>query len=179
MVVDEEGGEIQTEEEQDWQQKVDDMEEGPPLYGELWEQVKRSEEKHMFCIIKKQWNISCASRRTTGLFIPPIKICEIEFNQFNLLMVSSSYLSFSSQVWGNNDLDLWPMTSNMKKSLSQSEHECNVWRKSLKEFLTYYVHKNWTDGHKDERRTQKYKGAGLHGSDSEGRGLQSILQRLN
>lgn len=35
VVRDEVGGEIQTQEEQDGQQEVDDMEEGPPLNGEL------------------------------------------------------------------------------------------------------------------------------------------------
>ena len=35
VVRDEEGGEIQTQEEEDGQQEVDDVEEGPPLNGEL------------------------------------------------------------------------------------------------------------------------------------------------
>lgn len=35
MVCDEEGGEVQNQEEQDGQQEVGDMEEGPPLHGEL------------------------------------------------------------------------------------------------------------------------------------------------
>lgn len=43
MVWDEEGGEIQTQEEQDGQQEVDDMEEGPPLHSELGKQVQGSE----------------------------------------------------------------------------------------------------------------------------------------
>lgn len=47
MVIDEEGGEVQTQEEQDWQQEVDDMEEGPPLYGELWEQVQVRRKTHV------------------------------------------------------------------------------------------------------------------------------------
>lgn len=38
MVCDEEGGEVQTQEEQDGQQEVDDMQEGPPLHGELGRQ---------------------------------------------------------------------------------------------------------------------------------------------
>lgn len=35
VVSDEEGGEVQTQEEQDGKQEVDDMEEGPPLHGDL------------------------------------------------------------------------------------------------------------------------------------------------
>lgn len=35
VVSDEEGGEVQTQEEQDGKHKVDDMEEGPPLHGDL------------------------------------------------------------------------------------------------------------------------------------------------
>lgn len=35
MVRDEEGGQIQAQEEQDGQQEVDDVEEWPPLHGEL------------------------------------------------------------------------------------------------------------------------------------------------
>lgn len=35
MVWDQEGGQVQSQEEQDGQQEVDDMEEGPPLHGEL------------------------------------------------------------------------------------------------------------------------------------------------
>lgn len=42
MVCDEEGGEVQSQEEQDGQQEVDDMEEGSPLDGELGKQVQRS-----------------------------------------------------------------------------------------------------------------------------------------
>lgn len=44
MVWDEEGGEVQTQEEQDGQQKVDDMEEGPPPHGELGKQVQGSDQ---------------------------------------------------------------------------------------------------------------------------------------
>lgn len=42
VVGDEEGGEIQTQEEEDGQQEVDDMEKGPSLYGELEKQVQGS-----------------------------------------------------------------------------------------------------------------------------------------
>lgn len=42
VVSDEEGGEVQRQEEQDGQQEVDDMEEGPPPHGELGKQVQGS-----------------------------------------------------------------------------------------------------------------------------------------
>lgn len=41
MVCDEVGSKVQTQEEQDGQQEVDDMEERPPLYGELRKQGSR------------------------------------------------------------------------------------------------------------------------------------------
>lgn len=39
MVGDEEGGEVQSQEEQDGQQEVDDVEEGPPLHRDLGKQA--------------------------------------------------------------------------------------------------------------------------------------------
>lgn len=40
VVGDEEGGQVQGQEEEDGQQEVDDVEEGPPLYGELRSRVR-------------------------------------------------------------------------------------------------------------------------------------------
>lgn len=60
----------------------------------------------------------------------------------------------------------WPLTldcqNSIISSLSPSGHLCQMWRKSLKVFLRYLVHKNGMDGCMYVQTTQKHNASG-HG----------------
>lgn len=61
MVGDEVGGQVQTQEEQDGQQEVDDMKEGSPLHGELRGEDQGSGDK----MTTKMYEVSYSCSRIT------------------------------------------------------------------------------------------------------------------